>query len=40
MVEVSMGSVFHVGGAFAITGVLAFLAILASDHGRAALTAW
>ena len=40
MVEVSMGSVFYVGGAFAITGVLAFLAILVSDHGRAALTAW
>ena len=40
MVEVSMGSVFYVGGAFAITGVIAFLAILGSDHGRAALTAW
>ena len=40
MVEVSMASVFYVGGAFAITGVLAFLAILARDHGRSALTAW
>ncbi|KOX95962.1 MFS transporter [Halorubrum sp. ASP1] len=40
MVEVSMGSVFYVGGAFAITGVVAFLGILAADHGRAALTAW
>ncbi|WP_096393446.1 MFS transporter [Halorubrum trapanicum] len=40
MVEVSMGSVFYVGGAFAITGVIAFLGVLASDHGRAALTAW
>ncbi|QAU12118.1 MFS transporter [Halorubrum sp. BOL3-1] len=40
MVEVSMASVFYVGGAFAVTGVLAFLAILANDHGRAALTAW
>ncbi|WP_144920931.1 MFS transporter [Halorubrum salsamenti] len=40
MVEVSMASVFYVGGAFAITGVLAFLAVLAHDHGRAALTAW
>ena len=40
MVEVSMASVFYVGGAFAITGVLAFLAILARDHGRAALTTW
>jgi MFS family permease len=40
MVEVSMVSVFYVGGAFAITGVLSFLAILARDHGRAALTTW
>ncbi|WP_123622422.1 MFS transporter [Halorubrum sp. CSM-61] len=40
MVEVSMASVFYVGGAFAITGVLAFLAILAHDHGHAALSAW
>ena len=40
MVEVSMASVFYVGGAFAVTGVVAFLAILARDHGRAALTAW
>ncbi len=35
-----MAAVFSVGGAFAITGVLASLAILANDHGRAALTAW
>ncbi|TKX75201.1 MFS transporter [Halorubrum sp. GN11_10-6_MGM] len=40
MVEVSMASVFYVGGAFAVTGVLAFLAVLLNDHGRAALTAW
>ena len=40
MVEVSMDSVFIVGGAFAITGVLAFLAILVADHGRGALTTW
>ena len=40
MVEVSMASVFYVGGAFAVTGVLAFLGVLARDHGRAALTAW
>lgn len=40
MIEVSMASVFYVGGAFAITGVLAFLAILVSDHGRGALTTW
>jgi len=39
MIEVNMASVFYVGGAFAITGVLAFLAILAHDHGRA-LAAW
>jgi MFS family permease len=40
MVEVSMASVFYVGGAFAITGVLTFLGILVSDHGRQALTKW
>ena len=40
MVEVSMASVFYVGGAFAITGVAAFLAILVFDHGRDALTTW
>ena len=40
MVEVSMASVFYVGGAFAITGVAAFLAILVYDHGRDALTTW
>ena len=40
MVEVSMASVFYVGGAFALTGVGAFLAILAHDHGRRALSAW
>ncbi len=40
MVEVSMAAVFYVGGAFAITGVVAFLAILVRDHGRAALTTW
>ena len=40
MVEVSMASVFVVGGAFAVTGALAFAAILAYDHGRHALTTW
>ncbi|WP_255194546.1 MFS transporter [Natronobeatus ordinarius] len=40
MVEVSMASVFYVGGAFALTGALTFLAILVADHGRRALTAW
>ncbi|MFC7059297.1 MFS transporter [Halovenus salina] len=40
MVEVSMASVFYVGGAFALTGVGAFFAILFATHGRNALTAW
>jgi MFS family permease len=40
MVEVSMASVFYVGGTFALTGVVAFLGVLAFDHGRAALTTW
>jgi MFS family permease len=40
MIEVSMASVFHVGGAFALTGALAFLAVLAYDHGREALAVW
>ena len=40
MVEVSMASVFYVGGAFALTGVGVFLAILLTAHGRQALTAW
>ena len=40
MVEVSMASVFYVGGAFALTGVLAFLGILVYDHGRSALGTW
>lgn len=40
MVEVSMAAVFYVGGAFAITGVVAFLSILVADHGRDSLTTW
>ncbi|MXR51622.1 MFS transporter [Halovenus sp. WSH3] len=40
MVEVSMSAVFYVGGAFALTGTGAFLGILVTTHGRAALTAW
>jgi len=40
MTEVSMASVFYVGGAFAITGVGAFLAILVWLHGRRALAEW
>jgi MFS family permease len=40
MVEVSMASVFYVGGAFALTGAGVFLAILLTAHGTKALTAW
>jgi len=40
MVEVSMASVFYVGGAFALTGAGLFLLILFATHGRSALTAW
>jgi len=40
MVEVSMASVFYVGGAFALTGIGLFGAILVATHGRRALTAW
>jgi len=40
MIEVSMAAVFYVGGAFAVTGVLAFGAILVYDYGTRALTAW
>jgi MFS family permease len=40
MVEVSMAAVFYVGGAFALTGVVAFVGVLTIDHGRAALTTW
>jgi hypothetical protein len=40
MTEVGMSWVFFVGAAAAFSGIGAFLAILASDHGRAALTAW
>lgn len=40
MVEVSMAAVFYVGGAFAITGALAFVAILVHDHGATALREW
>ncbi|MFB6296383.1 MAG: MFS transporter, partial [Halobacteriales archaeon] len=35
-----MAWVFFVGGAFALTGVAAFLGILVRDHGRRALAAW
>lgn len=40
MTEVSMASVFYVGGAFARTGVAAFLAVLVRLHGRQALAEW
>ncbi|GAB6877805.1 tetracycline resistance MFS efflux pump [Halorubrum gandharaense] len=40
MIEVSMASVFYVGGGFALLGVAMFLAILVRDHGRRALAAW
>lgn len=40
MVEVSMTSVFCVGGTFAIIGAVAFLSVLTVDHGQAALTTW
>jgi len=40
MIEVSMASVFYVGGAFALTGAGVFLAVLLAAHGRKALTTW
>ncbi len=40
MVEVSMSSVFFVGGAFALTGVASFLIVLVRFHGTRALTEW
>ncbi|WP_290810242.1 MFS transporter [Halovivax sp.] len=40
MVEVSMASVFTLGGAFALTGAATFLAILVTVHGSRALTTW
>ncbi len=40
MVDVGMSWVFYVGGAFALSGVACFLAILWYDHGVRALTTW
>ena len=40
MYEVSMGSVFYVGGAFALTGATTFLLVLVYGHGTDALTEW
>lgn len=40
MTEVGMYWVFYVGGAFALTGAMSFLAILVWDHGVDGLRAW
>jgi hypothetical protein len=40
MAQVSMASVFYLGGVAALSGVVVFLGVLSYDHGRAALTAW
>ncbi|MDS0299010.1 MFS transporter [Halogeometricum sp. S1BR25-6] len=40
MYEIGMEWVFFVGGATALTGVLAFLAVLVYDFGPSALTEW
>ncbi|QFU84086.1 MFS transporter [Natronorubrum aibiense] len=40
MYEVSMASVFYIGGAFALTGVTSFLVILMWFHGSDALSEW
>ncbi|WP_254808190.1 MFS transporter [Natronosalvus amylolyticus] len=40
MTEVSMASVFYVGGAFALTGALTFLVVLTRFHGTDALQSW
>ena len=40
MYELSMASVFYVGGAFALTGVATFLVVLVWLHGAGALTEW
>ncbi|WP_246308046.1 MFS transporter [Halorarum salinum] len=40
MAEVGMGSVFHVGGAFALLGALTFLGLLGRAHGASALREW
>lgn len=40
MTEISMASVFYVGGAFAITGIGTFLTILVWLHGARALVQW
>lgn len=40
MTDVGMDSVFFVGGLFALTGVVTFLAVLVYDFGTGALTEW
>lgn len=40
MSEVGMAWAFYVGGAFALTGVTTFVALLVRDHGAQALTEW
>jgi hypothetical protein len=40
MTEVGMGWVFYTGGAFALTGVVSFLATLVALHGPNALSEW
>ncbi|MFC6825333.1 MFS transporter [Halopelagius fulvigenes] len=40
MADVGMEWVFYVGGLFALTGVLTFLAVLVRDFGAGALTEW
>jgi MFS family permease len=40
MAEFGMAWAFYVGGAFALTGVVTFVAILVRSHGAAALTEW
>ena len=40
MANVGMASVFYVGGAFAVAGVLTFFGVLSHSHGRRALSEW
>lgn len=40
MAEVGMGSVFYVGGAFAVLGALTFLGLLHRAYGANALREW
>ena len=40
MSQFGMEWAFYVGGAFALTGVATFLAVLVRSHGAQALTEW